>query len=374
MLKDLKPILLGLLLFLVLNVLVTVGFHLVPGLDRKFGLKVDNFLPQKLDQIASDTSQPPNILFLGTSQTNNGFVPSAFEQTVGQSVRSFNMGLPGTRYDVMMTYLEYHTLHVGKPRLVLLEVTDALVEPRDIYFYLPALHYRTLMEKDTRLMDFAWRNPLMAFEVRQELVCSALSVLHQYRSITNPLSVQKKVLKTLKRLLFGSNEADAAEVSPPVSVTLPVITSEMTATGWIPKAPSPIMETPGGAAKNAVDARKYYIDPLPDLNFAKFNAILTYCRQRNIPVVLVQWPNHPEYLRIFEASHLYQPYHQGLKEVIKTHQVPFVDLNWDNPEAVTGLYSDSRHLSPAGALKFSAILGERVRELGVPGAVGNSGS
>jgi hypothetical protein len=68
---SLRPILLGITGFAVLNVLFTVGVTFSP-LNSRFNLRYGNFLPLKISLLKQIPINKPYVLFLGTSQTNNG--------------------------------------------------------------------------------------------------------------------------------------------------------------------------------------------------------------------------------------------------------------------------------------------------------------
>src|SRR5690242_12014418 len=121
---ELRPILIGILLFALLNVGTTlVVTH--SGLNGKFHRSMENLLPDKLAMLAD---AQPGILVLGTSQTNNDFDTADFDAQVPNGLTSFNLGLPGTRYDVMQANLEAYRRRYGNPRLLILEVSPTIME------------------------------------------------------------------------------------------------------------------------------------------------------------------------------------------------------------------------------------------------------
>src|SRR5688572_26793033 len=135
----LRPILIGVLAFAAFNLLMTLAVTFSP-LNTRFNFSYGNFLPAKLAMLKQAQPEKLDVLFLGTSQTNNGFITNVFEQVSGRHLNSFNLGLPNNRYDVMEGYLRFHTRKFGKPRLLLVELSPSIQENGSAYYYLPALY------------------------------------------------------------------------------------------------------------------------------------------------------------------------------------------------------------------------------------------
>ncbi len=359
-----RPILLGLVFFLAFNLFLTVGVQVVPKVRDKLNVRSDNLLPQKLELLEASPSKQFDVLFLGTSQTNNGFATHAFESALpGQSVQSFNLGLPGSRYDVMLTQLDYHIRHYGKPKMVMLEAADNLMEENGLHYYLPALQMRTLLDMDTQLIPFIFTNPEIAMNVKKELFYSSFSAVYRFRLLVSPISVQKKLTSTFEKALPASLSGAAHANNNPTEATPedPVIqNSAFRAHGWHPKPASPMMATPEGVKENARLAEGFYFASMDKLYFDRLEAMLVYCKQQDIPVVLVGWPNHPEYLARFNKSKLSKDYYKGLRQISQRYHVPLIDLDDYRPEQVDGLFADVRHLTPKGAILFSEILAKQV--------------
>lgn len=403
-----RPVLLGVLAFVTLNALFTLGVTFSP-LNAKFNFSYGNFLPAKLAMLKQNASlhgQTPEVLFLGTSQTNNGFIPAVFEQaaenTLGTDVRSFNLGLPNNRYDIMQAYLQFHQARYGKPRLVLIELSPSIQEKDASLYFLPALYYRTLIEQAPTLAGSYLNNPLLAENVKRELLFSGLSSLRQYRYTFSPVNVVRKVSQKVSEKANGLTDKLSAKFNPlaprsfpetgfadadaPPSDSVTAMASENAPTGsqqaetdaafsasfnpswteqgWYPKPQSPHMSSQSGIARSVREARKYYIDQQPAVHFDKLLALLAYCRQQDIPVALVSWPNHPAFLKAFRKSHLHNAYQQGLRNLLAKNPIPVINLNEDIPatqsETQGGMFADPRHLTPAGAQYFSARLAQRL--------------
>lgn len=379
-----RPVVLGVVGFMLFNLLFTI---LVTGssLNQRFNFKYGNFLPVKLqllkDQKLKGQTKVPdssarNVLFLGTSQTNNGFIPALFDTRLGHGVKSFNLGLPNNRYDIMLATLQLYQRRYGKPQLVLVELSPSIQEKESRYYYLPALYYRTLIEQEPDQLFSYLSNPLLADNVKQELLTSAVSSLRQYRNTFSPVNILNKVGGKLgqltQRLPVLANAPAMAEAPSVASVndsesglnTVPPawVTDELLAGGWYPKAQSIHMKTPQGVAESVREARKYYIDAQTSVNFEKLLALLAYCKRQGIPVALVTWPNHPAYVQAFQQSHLYPAYQQGVARLLREHPVIWIDLNRHWPAALQAqtpdVFADPRHLTPEGARGFSQTLAD----------------
>jgi hypothetical protein len=267
----------------------------------------------------------------------------------------------------MLAYLRFHQRQYGKPQLVLLELSPSLQEKEAHLYYLPALYYRTLIEQAPALAGTFMANPLLADNVKQELLTASLSSLRQYRFTFSPVNIMGKVSDKLKGLLASRNLAASAQSCDDSGHTLEAssedapppnwVSDEMLSGGWYPKAQSGHMKTPQGLQASVAEARKYYIDPQEAIHFEKLEALLTYCRAQGIPVALITWPNHPAYVREFQKSPLAEPYQEGLSKILKRQPVVRVDLNHYLPTAhQASLFADPRHLTPEGARFFSGKL------------------
>jgi hypothetical protein len=368
----LRPILLGTIGFVALNLLFTAGVTFSP-LNQRFNFKYGNFLPAKLAMLKTHHPEKLDVLFMGTSQTNNGFIPRVFEQASGHPINSFNLGLPNNRYDIMLAYLQYHQYCYGKPKLLLVELSPSIQEKDAYLYYLPALYYRTLIEQAPNLAGTYLSNPLLAENVKQELLWSSFSSLHQYRYTFAPINVISKVSGKLKSLSgFHDASAEAAPTYTDDDSDTPADTSmqfdpSYTEKGWYPKPQSPHMKTPDGVQLSVAEARKYYIDQQKDVQFDKLKTLLEYCKQQQIPVVLVSWPNHPAFLSVFEHSKLNSQYQAGLQQLLHEEPATIINLNREIPASQKttegGLFADPRHLTPDGAKLFSAKLAQDVFSL-----------
>lgn len=351
-----RPILLGVTVFLTLNFLLTMIVTFSP-INKKFNFSYGNYLPSKLEMLAQNNPRQLDVLFLGTSQTNNGFIPSVFEKAAGRPINSFNLGLPNNRYDIMQAYLDYHIHHYGRPKVVLIELSPSIQEVNSSYYYLPALYYRTLIEHSPWQISQFLNHPYLAWNVKKELLLSSFSSLYQYRFTFSPLNVMNKMSNKITHILHhGEAVAEASPVTSTSSSNIP-ITPEITRKGWYPYEQSMHMKTPEGIALSVQEAKKYYIDHQTGVHFDKLRLLLAYCQKNQIPVVLVAWPQHPAFTQIFNESNLGQQYRQGLTQLRAQTSVAIINLNDHLPKNPNpAFFADPRHLAPKGAHAFSQIL------------------
>ena len=362
---NFRPLWIGVLLFFLANAVLTVGITASP-LNAKFNFSYGNYLPVKTAML--NRQQAPDVLFLGTSQTNNGFATHIFEAESAGEVTAFNLGLPNNRYDVMRYTLQHYIHRYGKPKVLLLELSPTIQEKGGGQFYLPALYYRSLLEREPGLAVELVQDPLIAPAVKQELALASLSGFYQYRHTFSPVNLLGKVSEKVSALMaklplagaaFASEEAPAASPALQQTAALPANAMER---GWFPKDGTEVMQTPEGARQSAVEARRYFLDPIERMNFEKLDALLTYCREENLTVVLVSWPNHPDFVAELNRGPHGAPYRQGLHALLKKHPVPVITLQ-ATPQEQRVLFADPRHLTAEGAQRYTAELARRVLNL-----------
>lgn len=356
----LRPIVLGIGLFLLFNCVLTLGITFSP-INSRFNFSYGNYLPKKLSLMAQQDPQKLNVLFLGTSQTNNGFIPNVFEETAREvlqgsdtiAINSFNLGLPNNRYDIMHAYLRYHIQKYGRPKLVLIELSPSTQEVDSYYYYLPALYYRTLIENSpSQAVEFL-SHPHLAWKVKKELALAAFSSLYQYRHTFSPLNILEKGSSKISKLIHKDKSRE------PLLEEDFSISEALMAKGWHPYMQSPNMKTPDGIRRSVQEAKAYYIDHQKTVRFDKLRLLIAYCKAQHIPVVLVSWPQHPEFSKILFQSPLGKEYLAGLNQLAQQESIPILNLNEQLPSAIDpALFADPRHLTPKGAMQFSRILAQ----------------
>jgi hypothetical protein len=376
-LRHFRPIILGTLLFILLNVGLSTIFILKPAIHERLDLLYGNFLPVKLQQLKAQANRPIDVLFLGTSQTNNGFATQAFEEASPVKLSSFNMGLPSNRYDVMLTYLQAHIRHYGKPKLLLLEMNPTFLDKETSLYYLPALFYRTLLDHDPQSLDLVMTNPHMPENVRHELLLS-VSSLHEYRATFSPLHLISKVADKISDITHRYTKTALAQedantdnlANKPAETLLGAkkaslpgsfpVSLPMKEKGWNPLDIKPSMLSKTGLVQASREADQYFLSQMPPVYFGKIQAILDYCHQQNIPVMLVRWPDHPGFRALFAKTGQQAPFEQGLQHLLQAEQVSYFDLNQNLPSQLESTFSDPRHLTPAAAVSFSKLLAQKI--------------
>jgi hypothetical protein len=316
--KRLLPILNALLAIVLIEAVL-----LLPPVRQRLDHMSVNPLPAKLSFLEKQAKHPPEILALGTSRTMNGFNAHAFEQATPVSVSAFNMGLPKAGYDWMLLYLREYLREYGRPKLVLLESVDVAFNKPN---YSQGLYYQNLLERDPiPVLGDILTHPSLRLEDKQDVIVSALSGLHRYRKVMNPI--------TLAKVVSGKHEG---EPNP-----------QLSSKGWQPLEHSTVSFE---QKKLWIDAKSY--EPMDD---SPLTQVLSYCRAQSIPVAIVEWPDHPVYRRLAEGDKLYKRYKQTVARVAAAYQVPYIDLNAQNDSR---LFVDPRHLNPSGARHYSQMLAQ----------------
>jgi hypothetical protein len=363
MLTPLRPFAIALLLFLVFNVGITWITN-IPKVQRHLDTWIANRLPEKHELLSQKGLLPIDILALGSSLTDNGFAPPAFEQAAPYPVQVFNMGLSASRYDVLEAVLKYHIGHFGKPRLLLLEVGDFMLEKQDLFSYMPMLYYQTLMTLDPNLQDEIMKAPFLPLEDRNELFFSRLSGLYRYRHLFSPIVIQIKLTKHLQK--HFSNGAKRAQPNSDMVLVNTIQEpdeyrlSDQKLKGWHPTRIGPSMQTEAGARLNAMLLKPMHIDTMAKLDFTKLTRLLDYCRTQQIPVVLVQYPMHPQYISILKASGYETPFMDGVDQVAHEYHLPYFNYNRNDFIRQPRWYTDARHLSKVGAIAVSRHLAQDI--------------
>ncbi len=379
-----RPILLGIGVFIVCNFLLTALVTFSP-LNKKFNFNYGNYLPTKLTMLKAQHPEALDVLFLGTSQTNNGFIPSIFENALHQNgitppLNSFNLGLPNNRYDIMQACLETQVHQYKKPKLVLLELGPSIQERNSYFYYLPALYYRSLIENDPARGIHFLSNPLLAYNVKKEFFLSALSSLYQYRFTFSPINLLGKVgdkaqtigqklhLTPLETVSLGGGDPSDEETKPGlIPASTFNVTEAMTAKGWFPKERSPHMTSPAGVTESIEAAKQYYLSHLEGIHFDKLEMLIQYCQSEHIPLALVMWPQHPRFNQAFRESRFSTPYFTGIHRISARYHVPVIDLNTELPANLdpsqAGFFADPRHMIPEGAAFMTEHLARRLSAL-----------
>ncbi len=317
-------------------VLLAEGVIALPAVSGWMDAQVKNVLKRKQALVAQDNPRQMDVLALGSSRTHNGFAANAFEASAEKPINAFNMGLPTGDYYIYSLVLKDFVRQYGKPRLVMLDASEFLFN-RNLKSGYNTLYLSTLIQQNPELAQSIWQSPFLDAEDKKEIVLSGLSGLYRYRVLLRPKTLAKMALKGLpvKSPLYDGWE--------PLPDKISIMSSEQRAIE---------------AAENT--ARKFYQD-YPAIDTQPFEALVTYCRESGIPVVMVRWPLHPTFVRTFETYPIQRDYDALLKRIATQYDVALVDLNTQAQLASDGQnFRDPSHLSESGAKTFSAILARQV--------------
>lgn len=301
--------------------------------DKMAYVENNNLLPLKTAELRQMSSFP-DILFLGTSQTNNGFHTAFFRQQYPEPITVFNFGLPSNQYELMLALLKLQVESRQSPKMLLLEASPTIMVDNSPHYGRQSRLYSRWVQD----------NPQLPIHLKQQLFLlafSAAGTAHQFRQEYSPLNW----------LAHWTQPSLSSDWKP-----------EM-AQGWTPKPASPLMKTPLGRKKILAEAQKYFLDDLPPLSFKGLHRLIAYSQAHRIPVVLVTWPNQAEFMGLMRESGLEAQFLRGMAITTQRYQVPWINLSQPMNGSQNQLYADPRHLTPQGAKIYSSQLAKRVAAL-----------
>lgn len=325
--KAITPFFIALLLLLSIECLIAFT-----SFQQKLDMMVMNPLPVKLAQMESLGSDPVDILALGSSRMMNDLNVKAFAKALPAPRQIYNGGIPKAGYDWMLIHLKSYIRHYGKPKLLLLETSDFMFNPG---FATDSIYYHNLAMQDPKALLDVLRFPVFKMTDREEILFSHISGIHRYREVFQPVTIMKIIMSKFRR----SNPS-----------TPKIKDAEMDDLGWQPLVESELGMNPTKLWIKGNDSRE-------------FLAILAYCRQINLRVVLVQWPDLQSYHTLSQRSPLSRAYRKAIHEASTRLAVPLIDLGTLPDAHAPGNFADFRHLNPTGATRFSKLLAQRVSEL-----------
>jgi hypothetical protein len=324
--KIFRPFVIAILLILLAEVLISWT-----PLDNFFDNQIENSLKDKQKELASYTDKGIDVICLGTSQTNDNLVTTEFEKLIPGNLNVYNFGLLSGDYYLFKLLLENYITRYGKPKLILLEVNEILFS-KDYFSSLNSLYFITFLKQHPERLDALFITPHIPIKGKLEMLFSLLSGMYRYRSL---LEYHK-----LRSLLH-----EKKRVSKTVYFK-----------GWSPLPVKPIMSDPKAMDQYIREKKEEILNGYEQGDSAKFHLLLTYCKQQDIPVVLIQWPNHPKYNDVIQKTTFYPYYKQVTEELSKQYGYPIIDLTQSVPEDISKFYSDPRHLSQEGAVWYTRKL------------------
>lgn len=324
---KLLPLLSAMLLwFIVENVIAFSPIH--PFLDRV----LINPVPQKFMELESSRNKPLDVLALGTSRTWNGFNALAFEKSFPTSIHAFNMGVPQVGYDWMMVYLKEHIRRFGKPKVLVLEATDFLFNRANVT---NGLYYQNLTAWNPLILQDVLLNPLFSASDKQNVILSLISVFYRYREVLSPV--------TLTKMMIKGPTSESEDMNHMIK-------------GWEPLSRSQI----GGMPTGKIWVREK--DYLP-VDTREFRALIDYCRQIRLPVMLIEWPDEIRYKTLSDHSALARAYKATLQQLIHEYKLPYLDMNRQPQASAPADFVDTRHLKPAAATRYTKFLSRKMMTL-----------
>lgn len=340
-----RPIAFAILIFIGLNLFLS-GLTYVPSISLLLNRALGNKLPQKLI-LLEEQNTSFNTLALGTSVTHNSFVPKVFDEEFKNNSHSFNMGIPASNPHVLQRFLQYYLQRYPKPKLVLIEVTDTILSLDNTY--LPVIEHLNLV---TELNDYtALLTGNLDTNEKQTAALFSICSVCQYKGVLSPFTITNKILD-----LFG--EAKPLKLSPLI------MRHKLTQTGWQPVTKK--MTTPPQKEQAVKLVLNRHFNHLKAVDLHQLTNLLNFCKEKQLNVVLVQWPRLPEYMEKIESTPLYQTYLSELQNMAKHYGYPLINMEdmWKNPKLETkNLYFESTyHLEKQTAIFYTTMLAKQLAQ------------
>ncbi|MCK6560984.1 hypothetical protein L6R21_17445 [bacterium] len=267
-----------------------------------------------------------DILFLGDSQTADGFVPAVFRERLGAS--AFNFGV--------------YQLSPFEGYYLLRDLVDRLEQP-------PAL---VVLGTDAQMFRYRVADGKYA-----------------------PLFITSPV--NLIPLFFESSNLGALTEAGRKKYLFPGLL-RWAVTGQVPgETRRQIQLVENGYLQNPKhysDAsqfdcdkdRGFFSETLVAQQTEFFHKTLAYLAERNIPCVIANLPMHPQFLAGMQAKPAYQEFQRELENMARTYRVPV--FNRDHSLLLADFqdedFLDGDHLCYAGARKFSAAFADYLEQTG----------
>jgi hypothetical protein len=315
---------------------------LMPFVSSRLERAIPNSLADKITLLKAEEHHRSDIIFLGTSQTNNGFMTEIFEKNFPKPIKAYNLALRSGDYYLFKLFLQYYVQHYGKPKLLLLEVNEVLFNKQQYYFtQFNNLHYREMMTQKPELFSQIFINSPLAIDDKVDIFFSLISGVYRYRG---ELEIHR-----VKNIIKG---------------TLPKKPTYHK--GWDALLMKPLMSHPS-EMKQYIDEQVSLISKQQNqFDSSKLEGLLNYCQQEQIPVVLIRWPVNQQLRISIEKTKLYALYEKRINQVSRKYHLVLIDLYQQNFASPLGLFSDPRHLSPIGAELYTSELAHKIYQLSTP--------
>jgi len=299
-----------------------------------------NYLSHKLDGLKKQNAHPLDVLMIGTSRSLYGFSPPVFTQTAPQFRQVFNMGLVAGDYYLFKLFLQDYIATYGKPRLILLEACDLILNT-DRTSDTNNIYYRTLLLQNPHAFQQIIQSPMLSVKEKEEILLGSVSGLYRYRTLLAPAN--------LKNLIFHP------------AMTRQNNLSMAALNGWTPRTITLADETPNDQAELIQKRVDAVYGQYQHINLTRLVDLLAFCRAQHIPVVLMEWPVHPAFQQKMDAIPVAKRAQQSIEALQKQFHLRMITLPAPPLPEANRYFSDADHLSEEGALVYTRRLAETLK-------------
>jgi hypothetical protein len=294
--------------------------------------RIQNALKIKLEQLQPD-GEDLDILFLGTSRTNNGFATPIFAKEASANV--YNMGLADGDYAIFLQVLKYLAEHQKKPHRLYLEVSNVLFKPAHLSDN-SVLYYRTLFGGQPAKALHILQMSTLSWRDKQEIGLTYLSGIYRYRTVIGVRALAKYAAHYLAGNQFSKSNY---------------------LQGWKPAKTEMIMGKSPQMKQKAQEVLYQQMSNYDQPDTNRFRQLLDFCKEEEIPVILVEWPTHPIYDDLFHHYPLAEKYDTTIKSIAQQYHLPLIQLQKNLPKEKQDLFfAEPGHLNESGAVYFTKKL------------------
>jgi hypothetical protein len=287
-----------------------------------------------------------DVLFVGSSIVRTNIQPLTFDQLVTSRTRepivSFNAGLSGLWPEAVILYLENVWLPLAKPRLVV----QGIRYP-ELAATTPALRGDWVF---SGAVEAGWREP--AWRQRAYSAAASRIRLLQYRGVL------AEVLQRYTNGRPGPLSASEREFG-------------IDPRGYTPRLPTLRDARARGLLRSEEPISHSVCPDGCPVGFSALRRAVGAARRSGAEYILVNIPEHATRWPGEEGTRRYREYLAALRTFASAEGVPLLDPSEGDPYAFQSdeEYSDTYHMSPAGATRLTSILATRlnVRSAMTPG-------
>jgi hypothetical protein len=340
--RVLKKIGLCLLLFIVQLLLLEVSARTFVMLAKPPESHVEAF-DRKLQLARSLSPQKNTILLLGSSHTATGLYPEQLQSELrksGLNTHVYNLGVCANTPELSLFLLKQAMKKGVKPALVVADVAPPWMFNRSYYEHESSTAYKF---KRSYLGQCVAEKPTT---LEGTLYCGASQVSYLVRHATSISSFLHALPEKLSRFKAAKSYAIVGEAQ-----------LETSPQGWSPMYPMPSkeeMEAYSATAKESALAPAYQHFQWEE---APMKALIAFCQQQKIPLVLVWMPEHPLQRTYFKHFQLNEAaFDKRLKALFNTPGVTY-----HNAHAQTwpvDLFENPDHFNVVGAVEYTRLFAD----------------